>query len=91
MTTTYHKTESPQFAEGVCGPFEKITFPGCFVLNRTGDLFRVSEEALAAGHSPTIDIVSKDAWLVTKISSDPYLPLNKARTIAADMDLFVNF
>ncbi len=92
MTTTHQQAEfTTTFADGICGPFEKITFPGCFVVNRTGDLFRVPGDALAPGHSPVMDIVSKDPWMVTKISSDPYLPLNKARSIAADMDLFVNF
>ena len=77
--------------EGVQGPFERISTPGCFVLNRTGELLRIPEDALSPGRSPNIDIVSKDPWLVTRISNDPYLPLNKARAVAADMDLPVNF
>ena len=76
---------------GIYGPFDKISEPGCFVLNMTGDLIRVPEDALVAGRSPTIDVVSKEPWLVTKISNDPYLPLRTARTAAADMDLLVNF
>ncbi len=76
---------------GIAGPFERISQPGCFVFNRTGDLLRVPEEALLPGHSPTLGVVSKEPWLVTKIANDPYLPLGKARTIAADMDLYVNF
>ena len=78
-------------ARGIYGPFDKIGEPGCFVLNSTGDLLRVPEDALVSGRSPTIDVVSKEPWLVTKISSDPYLPLRTARAQAADMDLFVNF
>ena len=77
--------------EGVTGPFESISHPGCFVVNRTGELLRIPDDALAPGRSPTIDIVSKDPWKVTRISNDPYLPLNKARALAADMDLPVNF
>ena len=76
---------------GIYGPFQRISEPGCFVLNATGDLMRVPEEALEAGRSPTIDIVSKTPWLVTKISNDPYLPLGGARARAADLDLTVNF
>ena len=91
-TTNFPKSESNvHFDEGVCGPFQKITFPGCFIVKRTGELLRIPEDALAPGRSPTMDIVSKEPWMVTKISSDPYLPLNKARAVAADMDLFVNF
>ncbi len=76
---------------GISGPFERISQPGCFVVNKTGDLIRIPEDALAEGSSPTIDVVSREPWLVTKISSNPYLPLRKARAVAADMDLHVNF
>ena len=91
-TTSFPKSDAAaHFDEGVCGPFDKISFPGCFIVNRSGELLRIPEDALAPGRSPTMDIVSKDPWLVTKISSDPYLPLNRARAVAADMDLPVNF
>ena len=75
----------------ISGPFARISQPGCFVLNKTGDLFRIPEDALVEGSSPTIDVVSHEPWLMTKISSDPYLPLRKARAVAADMDLSINF
>jgi len=77
-------------AKNITGPFRDITFPGCFV-TRHGELLRVPEEALEAGHSPTIDVVSREPWFVTKISDNPYLPLGAARTLAADMDLNINF
>ena len=76
---------------GIQGPFDRINAPGSFVVNRSGELLRIPEDALAPGRSPTIDIVSRDPWLVTRISTDPYVSLNKARALAADMDLPVNF
>lgn len=84
------KTESHEML-GISGPFERISQPGCFVFNRTGDLIRIPDDALVEGRSPTIDVVSNEPWLLTKISNDPYLPLRKARAVAADMDLQVNF
>lgn len=75
----------------IAGPFRRISEPGCFVINHTGDLMRVPEDAVELGRSPTIDIVSKNDWMVTKISSDPYLPLRSARMLAADLDLYINF
>ena len=75
----------------ISGPFQRISQPGCFVLNNTGDLLRVPADALAEGRSPTLDIVSREPWHVTKIAEDPYIPLSKARALAADMDLPVNF
>lgn len=76
---------------GISGPFERIGQPGCFVMNKTGDLIRVPDDALLEGSSPTMDVVSNDPWLVTKISDNPYVPLRKARALAADMNLHVNF
>jgi hypothetical protein len=46
---------------------------------------------VAPGRSLAINVVSKDQWLVAKISSDPYMVLSKARAVAADLDLPVNF
>jgi hypothetical protein len=72
-------------------PFEQISTPGCYILKQTGTLLRVPPDALENGQSPAMNVVSKDRWLVTKISSDPYLPLGRARAVAADCDLPVNF
>ena len=91
-TATEERVEGAHHPEvGVTGPFDRINRPGCFVVNRTGELMRIPEDALQPGRSPAIDIVSRDPWLVTKISNDAYLPLNKARALAADMDLPVCF
>jgi hypothetical protein len=76
---------------GTTEPFDQISIPGCYVLNRTGELLRVPDDALAPGRSPVLDVVSSNQWLVTRISTNPYLTLSKARSIAADMDLGVNF
>jgi len=72
-------------------PFEEISSPGCYILKQTGTLLRVPPDALVPGRSPAIDVVSKDQWFVAKISNDPYMVLSKARLVAADLDLPVNF
>lgn len=77
-----------------CGasiPFESIETPGTYYSNWTGHLIRVPEEALSAGHSPMLEIIGKENMFVTCLSKDPFLPLNKARMVAADLDLEVNF
>jgi len=76
---------------GATEAFGQISIPGAYVLNRTGDLLRIPDDALAPGRSPVLDVVSRNQWVVTKISTNPYLTLSKARSIAADMDLEVNF
>jgi hypothetical protein len=85
-STTREREQLP-----IAGPFRRISEPGCFVINHTGDLLRVPDDAVELGRSPTIDIVSKNPWMVTKISNDPYLPLRSARMLAADLDLYINF
>jgi hypothetical protein len=38
-----------------------------------------------------MEIVANEPWVVKRLSDDPYVPLTKARMIAADLDLPVNF
>jgi hypothetical protein len=71
--------------------FDQIETPGTYVECRTGTLLRVPDDALAPGRSPRIEIVAHEPWMVTRLSDDPYVPLTKARMIAADLDLPVNF
>ena len=71
--------------------FGNIEDPGSYVVHQTGSLMRIPEDALSAGRSPKMEIVGNDPLTVTKISDNPYLPLGKARLVAADLDLQVNF
>ena len=72
-------------------PFEEISEPGTYFSNWSGHLLRIPEDGLKAGCSPVIDIRGKSPMIVTKLSDDPYMTLTKARIIAADLDLDVNF
>ena len=72
-------------------PFGDVQTPGCYVAKNTGNLYRIPAEALALGRSPLIEIVSKTGTLMTKISEDPWVPINKARQLCADADVFPNF
>jgi hypothetical protein len=71
--------------------WNSIVEPGAYVFLDTGDLARVPKEALAIGHSPVVTFTSLSPRMVARISTDPYIPLNKARQLAADADLPVNF
>ena len=70
--------------------FEEIQEPGVYVTER-GAMFRIPPDALAPGHSPLISWESKDSVAVTRICEDPYTPTSKARQLAANADLKVNF
>ena len=85
------RLETEWRAAGTQGPFDQITEPGTYFSNWSGHLIRVPEEALKPGHSPLIQIRGKEPMTVTRLSDDPYLCISKARLIAADLDLSVNF
>ena len=77
-----------------CGsqvPFDAINEPGSYVTNWTGHLMRVPEDAIKPGRSPLLSIVGTETLFVTKISPDPFLTISKARMLAADCDVAVNF
>ena len=93
MTTTLKST---QFSEksatvGTTMPFQSIQEPGCYICNWSGHLLRVPEDGVAPGRSPLLDIIGTEPLVVTKISENPYLTLTKAKLIAANIDLDVNF
>lgn len=71
--------------------FGEINEPGCYVCNTTGFLYRIPQDGLVGGRSPVIEIVAKAPAMVTRISDDPWLPISKARQLAADIDLYLNF
>ena len=71
--------------------WEALTEPGTYFSNWSGHLLRVPEYALKQGFSPVIEIIGKEPMLVTKLSDDPFIPISKARMIAADLDHAVNF
>ncbi|MDP3799876.1 MAG: hypothetical protein Q8Q90_00430 [bacterium] len=70
--------------------FNELEQPGCYVTAQ-GSLVRVPEDAIKAQHSPLITIESKDDTRLTKISDNPFEPIGKARLLAANADLAVNF
>ncbi len=76
---------------GTCLPFEGINEPGCYVCNWSGHLLRVPEDGIAAGRSPMVNMVGQEQLYVTKISENPYTTLTKARLLASNFDINVNF
>jgi hypothetical protein len=86
------KTEKQKFAQGeITVNFEGIQDPGSYYNHTTGWLVRMPADSLAQGHSPIVNIVTKEQSLFTRISPDPFVPLGKARQICANLDFDVNF
>jgi len=72
-------------------PFDRINEPGAYVCNWSGHLLRVPEDGYTAGRSPVVNIVGSEPLYVTKISDNPYVTLTKAKLLAANFDLHVNW
>ena len=93
MTTTLKQSEAEQNVQGYGTqlPFESISEPGAYVCNWSGHLLRVPDDSLKAGRSPTISMRGREPLFVTKIANDPFVQRSKARLLASDGDLPVNF
>lgn len=76
---------------GTTIPFESIQEPGAYICNWSGHLVRIPEDGVTPGRSPMINIVGSDPLFVTKISDNPWVTVTKARLLASNFDLYVNF
>ena len=77
-----------------CGqtlPWSSISEPGCYVCNWSGHLLRVPDDAIAPGRSPLINMVACEPLFVTKISNNPFVSVTKAKLLACNADVHVNF
>jgi hypothetical protein len=88
QTETYKESRS---GVGTTCEFSQVNAPGLYIERHSGTLVRVPQDALLPGRSPAVEILSGEPWVVTRISEDPFTPITKARMIAADHDLLVNF
>jgi hypothetical protein len=92
-TATAQMTEAAYKATGGFNtiPFQSISEPGTYICNWSGHLLRVPEDGVAPGRSPLVNIIGNEPLFVTKLSSDPYIPVTKARLLASNFDVWVNF
>ena len=77
-----------------CGqtlPWSSICEPGCYICNWSGHLLRVPDDGVAPGRSPLINMVGCEPLFVTKISNNPFVSVTKAKLLACNADVHVNF
>ncbi len=94
MTSTTQKpanVETQGASFGTTLPFDAISECGAYICNWSGHLCRVPEDGVAPGRSPLINIVGPEPLTVTKISDNPYITITKAKMLACNCDLHVNF
>ena len=76
---------------GTTVPFDSIQEPGAYICNWSGHLLRVPDDGITPGRSPLVNMVGCETLWVTKIHDNPYCTVTKARLIASNYDLPVNF
>ncbi len=94
MTKTTMTSEQIATSTGIVGatiPFEQVNEPGAYICNWSGHLLRVPQDGIAPGRSPMLSITGTEPLFVTKISDDPFVVTTKARLLAANFDVHVNF
>ena len=94
MTTDTPTKTGKKNVTGTCAttvPFDQINETGAYVCNWSGHLLRVPEDGIAPGRSPLLNIVGCEPLFVTKICNDPFVSITKARLLACNCDVNVNF
>jgi hypothetical protein len=71
--------------------WEDLETPGFYVCRATGNGYRVPSDALIKGASPVIEQVSSQPSRLVKVSDNPFVPLMKARNLAANCNIEPNF
>jgi hypothetical protein len=76
---------------GASIPFDVISDPGAYICNWSGHLLRVRSSALRGARDGALNLVGSEPLLVTKISDNPQIAVGRARAIANQLSLAVNF
>ena len=79
------------YGPGTKVPFDSVSQPGCYICNWTGHLMRIPPDGVAPGRSPLLNMIGREPLYVTKLTDDPYIPVTKARMLASNYDIAVNF
>jgi hypothetical protein len=87
-TQTKERKMSPSHPEV---SWDDLEAPGFYVSRATGNGYRVPAEALIKGASPVIEQVSAQPSRLVKLSDNPFIPLIKARNLAANYNIEPNF
>jgi hypothetical protein len=83
--------ESQQTEQNPAVSWDDLETPGFYVSRETGNGYRVPPEGLIRGASPVIEQVSARPTRLVRLSENPFIPLIKARNLAANCNIKPNF
>ena len=86
-----HSTERKKSPSHLEVSWDDLESPGFYLSRATGNGYRVPAEALIKGASPVIEQVSAQPSRMMKLSDNPFIPLIKARNLAANYNIEPNF
>ena len=91
--SSYSERKSRSAPQPGNGPiaFEAISEPGAYICNWSGHLLRVPRELSAAHRTARMTLVSNAKLEVTRIGSDPEMPVARARALAKEAGITVAF
>jgi len=70
---------------------DQISEPGAYVSRGSGDLIRVPTSGASVGGPELMEKNASDPVFVMRISVDPFLPISRARMLAANLDIEISF
>jgi len=70
---------------------DQITEPGAYVTREGGHLIRIPRDGGSQGDQELLNPPADQTVDVTKISSNPFIPISQARFATAGLDIEVNF
>ena len=76
---------------GVSLPLDSLTEPGTYVCNWSGHLLRVPEADRGTSRFSTGGAQHAAAWTVTRISENPQISRNEAKSLADRLGLTTSF
>ncbi len=95
MANQTEQNKPGDFGARSTGPhvsLQDISEQGAYVCHWSGDLLRVTEKEIPVQKPPNLLENAENLPLeTTKISEDPFVPISKARFVAANYDIDINF
>lgn len=91
LSAEQQRREAEGSSVGTRVPFEGISEPGAYICEWSGHLLRVPSDAIAPGRSPLLSIIGAESLFAIRISSNPFVTITKAKLLASNMDVAVNF
>ena len=85
-------SDDTRFPPDLCWiPLDEVTDAGAYISRSSGDLVRIVAAGRALGAEELLEKHGTVPVYLTQVSTDPFVPITRARMEAANRDIEVNF